>query len=72
MLAVIVRWFFHFELDMHWAVCIGAVSLLLQPWLSIHFGPGLTAYPFRHLLLGTGLAVALMSIIELIHDLRSA
>jgi hypothetical protein len=36
---VVLRWVLRFDVELHWAVCIGAAGLLLEPWLSLHFGP---------------------------------
>jgi len=38
LMAVILRWLIHFNVGLHWAVCISFVSLLVQPWVSAQLG----------------------------------
>ncbi len=66
MLAVVVRWLFHLDVELHWAVCISAASLLLQPWLSLHFGPLVAVNALPDVLMGAAVALALIGIAQVL------
>jgi uncharacterized membrane protein len=68
LLALAIRWLLRLDVRWHWAVCIGAVSLLLQPWLSLHFGPRVLAEGGADILVGTLVAMALLGIAQVIGD----
>jgi hypothetical protein len=57
---VVVRWVFRLDVELHWAVCIGAASLLLEPWLSLHFGPRAGGRSIADLGAATVVALALL------------
>lgn len=64
MLAVVLRWLFRLDVELHWAVCIGAVSLLLEPWLTLHLGPHVSASSMSELAMGTVVAMAFLGIAQ--------
>jgi hypothetical protein len=67
MLAVVVRWMFRLDLELHWAVCIGAVGLLLEPWMTLHLGPHVSLSSVSELAMGTVVAMALLGIAQIVH-----
>jgi hypothetical protein len=68
MLAVVVRWLFRLDVELHWAVCIGAASLLLEPWLSLHFGPHAGGGTVMQLATATIVALALLGAARLARE----
>jgi hypothetical protein len=64
MLAVVARWLFRLDLELHWAVCIGAVGLLLEPWMTLHLGPHVSASSVSELAMGTVVAMAFLGIAQ--------
>ncbi len=64
MLAVGLGWLFDLDVDVQWAACLGPASLLLQPWLSLHFGPLLTTHAFPDLVMGGAVAAAFLGIAQ--------
>jgi hypothetical protein len=66
MLAVVLRWLFRLDLELHWAVCIGAVSLLLEPWITLHLGPHVSGSSVSELVMGTVVAMALLGIAQVL------
>lgn len=64
MIALAMRWLFRLDVELHWAVCIGAFSLLLEPWLSLHFGPGAALRAPSDLLMGTVVATAFLGVAQ--------
>jgi hypothetical protein len=68
MLAVVLRWVLRLDVELHWAVCIGATSLLLEPWLSLHFGPQATAPTVSDLAVGTGVALAFLAVAQAVQE----
>lgn len=63
-LAVVVRWLFRLDLELHWAVCIGAVGLLLEPWITLHLGPRVSSGSVTELAVGTVIAIAFLGIAQ--------
>jgi hypothetical protein len=68
MLAVVLRWLLRLDVELHWAVCIGAASLLLEPWLSLHFGPHAAGRSLADLLMGTVVALALLGVAQVVRE----
>lgn len=67
-LAVVVRWLFRLDLELHWAVCIGAVGLLLEPWITLHLGPHVSVSSMSELAMGTVVAMAFLGIAQALHS----
>lgn len=67
-LAVVVRWLFRLDVELHWAVCIGTASLLLEPWLSLHFGPHVPGRTVTDLVMGTVLVMAFLGVAQVMRD----
>ena len=63
-MAVVLRWLFRLDVGLNWAVCIGAVSLLLEPWLTLHLGPHVSTRSISELAMGTVVAMALLGIAQ--------
>lgn len=68
MLAVALRWILRLDVELHWAVCIGAASLLLEPWLSLHFGPHPAGRTITDLAIGTVCALIFLGIAQVARE----
>jgi len=44
-LATAIRWFFGFQIELHWVAAIGAFSEVTGKWAIQHFGAALSAWP---------------------------
>jgi hypothetical protein len=72
MLAVVLRWLLRLDVELHWAVCIGAAGLLLEPWLSLHFGPHLAGRSVENLTTATIVALAIFGGARMLRVRRAA
>jgi uncharacterized membrane protein len=68
MLAVVLRWVFQLDVELHWAACLGALSLLLQPWLNLHGGPPAVENTLVDLFAGAVVALALIGIVQVLRS----
>jgi len=68
MLAVVLRWLFRLDVELHWAACLGALSLLLQPWLNVHAGPRAVENTLVDLFAGAVVALALIGIVQVLRS----
>jgi len=60
LLAVAIRWLFNLDIELHWAAAIGSVSLLLQPWLTLHYGPLMQVHTLPEMAMSAVVALALL------------
>ncbi len=67
MLAVALHWFFRFGMELHWAVCICALSLIFQPWIRIHVGLLLPERPVSDFLVAAAIAAGALTIADHLH-----
>jgi hypothetical protein len=66
LIAVVIRWLFQLDVSLIWAVSIGAVSLLVQPWINPGFAQ-LTSPPgATEMAIGAGLSLAFLGVVQLI------
>jgi len=68
MVALLIRWALNLSVAWHWTVGIGALSLLLQPWLGLHLGMSSLHDRLPEVLGGVILAAALLGVAEVIRD----
>jgi hypothetical protein len=64
MLAVALRWLFRFDVELHWSVCVCALSLLIEPWVSTQFGPIVSNRAISDLLIAALLATMTLTVID--------
>jgi hypothetical protein len=68
MVALVIRWVLNLSVELHWTLCIGAASLLLQSWLGLHFGMSPLSHGAPHVLGGTIVAAALLGVAQVMRD----
>lgn len=68
MLAVALRWLLNLDIKLLWAGCIGAVSALLQPWVTLDFGLFVSPHLLPDIVLGGAVAAALFAVAQVIGD----
>ena len=66
-LGIAVRWILSLELDTQLAACIGAVFAALQPWVPLDVSSVMSLNVFPLLLVGGGVAAALVGIQQTFH-----
>ncbi len=63
-----LRWLLSIDIEMHWAAGAGAAIMLLQPWATSTFGALLTSHSLPSIVIGGGVAVALVAAVQSINS----
>ena len=65
-LAVALRWLLRLNIELPWVVCLGAISLLLQPLLGTHIGLAALESTVPNLVMGGAVTVAFLGVAQVL------